>query len=159
MLARFYMRLLKYRKDQKDQTIKWMIESKPFGLFLLGTSQLLMNGNIVFQAYWNAGNASSKFGDALYYGLSRVTFITGAAMLIMCMLTGHANYAKEFFSKTWFRYFAHALPIFCVMQILIIECLFDSNSTPDGIYLTYWTCLLFGLGFQLCSTFWGFQAL
>ena len=56
MLAKFYMRLLKFRKDNQDETMSQIIDSKAIGFFLLGTSQVLMNGNLIFQAYWNAGN-------------------------------------------------------------------------------------------------------
>jgi len=35
--------------------------------------------------------------------------------------------------------------------VLIIQLLFCSDATPEGIQLTFPTCLLFGLGFQLCT--------
>lgn len=49
------------------------------------------------------------------------------------------------------RIVGRAIPIACLVVITCAQALFDSNSAPEGIYLTFPIALIFGLGFALMA--------
>ena len=65
---------------------------------------------------------------------------------------GHFGMARAFLASSSMRAASRGVIVSCVLEILIIQLLFQSDSTPKGITLTFPTCLLFGMGFMLCCT-------
>ena len=95
--------------------------------------------------------SSTGVQNGLYYAFSRPTWVMGTFAIIVAMLTGHFGVAKALLSSSNLRVVSKACIICCVLEILIIEMLFCTNATPLGVQLTFSTCLLFGLGFMLCT--------
>ena len=158
-----YWKILKYRELKTDQqkmtyhpTIHWMTTSKKFGNGLIVFGMVCILGNLASTRQYNENpQASSKLQNAIYYGLSRPTFVTGAFSILLSILLGHFGSARAFLSGSNVRLIAKSLCIGCVLEILLIELLFCSNAAPSGIYLTFPVCLLFGLGFQLVTALGG----
>ena len=91
--------------------------------------------------------STTPLENALYYGLSRPTFVIGSMCILLSILTGHYGFARAFLSTNNMRIIARSLAIGCVLEILVIQIIFCSNQAPLGIYLSFPVCLLFGLGF------------
>ena len=125
-----------------------MHKSKLFGKLISALGVFLIALNLFFPTKWNGDpKSSSVLGNQLYYAFSRVSFVFAAFLIFLAIVLGHWGTAKAMLSNNINRMIAKSLAIGCVVQILIIELLFESNATPDGLYLTYPIALLFGLGF------------
>jgi len=112
----------------------------------------LIFGNLLFPHHWNADPMdSSKFGNAVYYGFSRLLFVLGAHLILLTVISGHASMIKAFLSTSNMRFLAKAVPCASLIVILVMQCLFESNATPQGLYLVFMIANMFGLGFVLVS--------
>jgi hypothetical protein len=77
--------------------------------------------------------SSSDLHNALYFAISRPTFSIGAVMILVAILCEKFQFAKALLSSSNLRLLAKSLPIACVLQILVIQWLFTSSATPEGI--------------------------
>lgn len=139
--AHLYFTILKYRrlktpeeKAELHPILHKFHKSRLHGNFLIIFGVLLIAGNLVYITPYNANpDKSSKLHNGLYYALSRPTFVIGAAMILMAIFLGHYGFARAFLSGNNMRLLARTTAIACVFEILVIQLLFNSNATPEGI--------------------------
>lgn len=154
ILADIYMQILKYRsiqgsskkaselvdqyylRNQFPLIHKWHTDSR-FAYLFQGLGGVLVVVNLVFPTHWNAeGDGGSKMGNGLYYGISRVAFVFSVFLIFLAVFTQRVNMGRAALSGGNLRLIAKAMPIMCLIQILIIQILYSSNAAPDGLYIT-----------------------
>uniref|UniRef100_A0A7S3IWR1 Acyltransferase 3 domain-containing protein n=1 Tax=Strombidium inclinatum TaxID=197538 RepID=A0A7S3IWR1_9SPIT len=159
IMVDIYFQILAYRKVKAsaEKSLKFPVLHKIHtkgwlgNLILLGGLALIFT-NFFFCTHWNADPMdATKFGNAIYYGLSRPLWILGVAMVLFSIFTGHFGKAKAFLSTNNMRIIAKSVAIGTVLEMAVAQGLFNSYATPEGISLTFPTCLLFGLGFIMCT--------
>jgi hypothetical protein len=125
-----------------------MTNSRLFGNLLIVIGLACVFINLFSTTKYNTDpQVSSPDLNALYYGISRPMFVLGAFSILLSILLGHYGIARAFLAGNNIRMIAKSLAIGCVLEILLIELLFCSDAAPEGIYLTFPVCLIFGLGF------------
>jgi len=96
-------------------------------------------------------NGPSRTINIIYYVYSRPTWVLGNLFLLTGLFTRHCTFITSFFSLTFFRVTAKAIPVASLIVILFIQLIFCGDSSPLGTFLTFPVALLYGLGFNLCS--------
>jgi type IV secretory pathway VirB3-like protein len=61
----------------------------------------------------------SKFENGVYYGLSRTSWVFGIFMIYLAIFAGRFQVGRAFLSNNNSRILAKALPIACVIQVLV----------------------------------------
>jgi hypothetical protein len=97
-------------------------------------------------------NSSTKIENALYYALSRPTWVFGCFLILLSVFSGHFNYAKAILSNSNLILLAKMGPVSALVVVLCIHLIFLSTQMAAGIYLTFPVALLFGLGFILSGS-------
>lgn len=158
-LAYFYLQILKFRslpkvaRELQFPKITSIHQSKFFGPFLLSSAGLILTANLFFAWPYNTDPmASSDTLNEWYQAISRISFPFAFMLILIAVFTNHANRIKAFFSSSNAIFLSKSFAIGCVLEIFCIQYLFCSREgTPEGIYITFPVCLLFGLGFMLTT--------
>jgi hypothetical protein len=113
---------------------------------------ILIVGNLGFPCHWNGDPMdATKLENALYYAISRPSWVFGVNLILLSIFTGHYSLARAFLSGNNLRIIAKSIAIACLLVVLAIQVCFCSNVLPDGMYLTFPVALIFGLGFIFVS--------
>ena len=111
------------------------------GLFLIVLNLLVgLNGN-------NYPRAASELENALYYGLSRPSFVTGTMLILLSIFFGRFTLAQSLLSTSVMRIVAKSLPIACATVILAVQILYCSEAMPEGFFVDL--PIAIGVGFGL----------
>lgn len=158
-MGMFYWEILAYRKmqvaeerEQKYPIISKIHASPAIGAACNGIGNLIIMANL-FAPYTCTVDpmSSSRTANAVYYGLSRPSWVLGVFLVLIAIFTGHFQFAKGILSGGNFRYMAKATPICTLVLIIIIDGIFESDQMQSGLDLTFSTCLIYGLGFALTA--------
>jgi len=158
-MAKVYMNILKYRKlrtatERRElfPVIYGLHHVKYLGVLWvgIGVAAFLVNEFICTSANGDP-RATPQLVNALYWGLSRHVFVLGSFTLMLAILTGQFNFGKAIFGLGAFRVLAKAIPMACVFELLAIELLYTSDRHPEGIFVNFARCLLYGLGFMVIT--------
>ena len=159
ILACLYYRLLKYRQlnNVKEQKAKYYITHKFVTSGSLGAALSLIGGSLVVTNLlitWPANSDPAGTSHALnvwYYAVSRSSFVLGIAMMIWSIFLGHAPYTKALLSCKLLRIVARSVVIGCVLEVVVIELLYCSDTIPQGMYITMPIALILGVGFKFVT--------
>lgn len=72
-------------------------------------------------------------------------------LILVGFFTKHGGFFVAIGSVKQWRVLSRSIPIACCLVILTIQLIFCGDSAPKGIYLTFPTAMLFGLGFILAT--------
>jgi hypothetical protein len=98
---------------------------------------------------WNANNYPkdpSDLENALFYGFSRPSFVTGVLLILVSIFTGHYPVIQATLSTSLMRIFAKAMPIACTLVILSVQLIYCSDALPKGFMITFPIALGVGVG-------------
>ena len=159
ILACLYYRLLKYREQKTDAekkeryyVIHAFVKSAALGTVVTLIGGLLVVGNLLFPWPANCDPAgSTRYQNTWYYAISRISFVIGVAMMIWGVFLGHSPMVKAIFSSSNFRVIAKSIIIGCVLEVVVIELLYCSDSLPQGLYITLPIALILGVGFKFVT--------
>ena len=87
----------------------------------------------------------------IYYAVSRPSFVFGCACILLSIFTDHFSWARAFLSSNNIRMISKSLVIGCVIELVVIELLYCSNATPQGVKISFPTCLIYALGFIIIT--------
>ena len=73
--------------------------------------------------------------------------------MMMSVFFGHFKMFKSVFSGSNVRIIAKSVIIGSIMEVLMIELMYCSNAIPDGMYITFWICIILAFGLLLSTTF------
>jgi hypothetical protein len=120
---------------------------------MLSLSGFIITVNLLFAWPYNTDPmASSDSLNEWYQAISRISFPFAFTLLLIAVFTNHANRIKAFFSSSNAIFLSKSFAIGCVLEIFCIQYLFCSREgTPEGIYITFPVCLIFGLGFMVTT--------
>ena len=156
ILACFYYRLLKYREQKTDQdkkanhyVIHTFVKSGALGGAVTGIGGLLVVANLLITWPANCDPAgTSRKENAWYYAISRSSFVLGIAMMIWAIFLGHSPKTRAMMSGSNMRMVSRSIAIGCVLEVVMIELLYCSDSLPQGLYITFPIALILGVGFK-----------
>lgn len=159
ILACFYYRLLKYREQKTDDDKKVnyyvmhaFVKSHALGSIVGAIGGLLILGNLLIPWPANCDPAgTSRLLNQWYYAISRNSFVLGVALMIWGVFLGHSPITKAIFSSSNFRVISKSIIIGCVLEVVMIELLYCSNSLPQGLYITFPIALILGVGFKFAT--------
>ena len=109
-----------------------------------------MGVNLVFATPWNGDVADAPptpLFNALYYGISRVSWLLATFLVFLAVFLKNFTMASSQLTNPGYRMLSKSLPIFAIIQILVIQLLCSGGSAPDGITMTIPIAIMFGLGF------------
>lgn len=159
ILACFYHRLLKYRELKTEQekkanhhVIHAFVKSGALGGAVTGIGGLLVLTNLLITWPANCDPAgTSRAENAWYYAISRSSFVLGIAMMIWAVFLGHSPKTKAVLSGSNLRVISRSIVIGCVLEVVVIELLYCSNTLPQGLYITFPIALILGVGFKFVT--------
>ena len=146
LLAMIYHEILAFRKID-NELIKFrdypyiykMHKSKYLGTILVSICLFAVFVNLVLPWRNQADPLlASDFQNRIYYAVSRVSWVFGVFCMMVAILTGQFSIGAIFLSGTNMRFMAKCIIVCCVIQILIIEMLFQNQD--DAMYLTISIC-------------------
>lgn len=76
---------------------------------------------------WHANNYPrdvSVLGNALFYGFSRPSFVTGTMLILLSIFFGRFTIAQGCLSTSVMRIVAKSLPLACALVILSIQLIY-----------------------------------
>ena len=129
LLVNIYFKILKYRKisdpvkkAQKYPKIHYLHTRHLFnGYGTVGAGLLILAVNLFYPTHWNAtGDPGTLLHNALYYGISRASWNLAIFLIFLAIFTQRFSMGKAFLSGNNMRILAKAMPIMCVVQILVI---------------------------------------
>jgi len=88
-----------------------------------------------------------------FYGFSRITFVLGIACMLMSVFFGHFKIFKSIFSGSNVIIISKSIVIGSIMEVVMIELLYCTNAIPDGMYITFWICIILAFGLLISTTF------
>lgn len=96
--------------------------------------------------------STSRQTNALFYGFSRLAFVLGIGCMMISVFFGHFRIFKSMFSGSNVRIIAKSIVIGCIMEVIMMELIYCSNAIPDGMYITFWICIVLAFGLLLSTT-------
>lgn len=99
--AMMYRQILQYRQvpDQLTREVRFprlhrVYRSRKHGTLIISCGLVLILGNLFVGWHWNNyPKDASDLGNALFYGFSRPTFVTGTMLILLSIFTGHFTIA------------------------------------------------------------------
>ena len=157
--AMIYREILLYRQapDQLSREARFprlhrIHQSSNIGTLMIWTGVSLILVNLFIG--WHSNNYpkdASDLGNALFYGFSRPTFVTGSLLILLSIFTGHFTIAQAALSTSIMRIAAKSLPLACTIVILAVQLLYCSQAMPKGFMITFPVALCVGLGLILAT--------
>jgi hypothetical protein len=86
-----------------------------------------------------------------YYGISRISFQLGFLFLIMGIFLGHMPVTKALLSGSTLRLCTRGVIIGCVLEVVVIQLLYNGDALPQGLYITLPIALILGVGFHFVT--------
>jgi len=106
-----------------------------------------MLANLVYPIPYNIDTlASSTFHNALYYSVSRPSWLLGQSLVIAGLSSGQYPMLKEYLGSRPYQALAKIMPISCLIWPLTTQLIVCSDSQPQGITVTFLSSIYFAVG-------------
>mmetsp|Transcript_2676 Transcript_2676/g.4502 ORF Transcript_2676/g.4502 Transcript_2676/m.4502 type:complete len:478 (-) Transcript_2676:445-1878(-) len=123
IMAHLYIQILKYRGLESDQqkqrqfpTIHKFHKSRLWGVGLIWVALAIVLGNLTYPRPYNGDpESSSKLHNALYYAISRTSWVTACLLILLSIFCGHFAKAKALLGGSNMRLVAKSLAIACLL--------------------------------------------